>query len=576
VDEFAHVPAGYASLTRGDFALYGKTPPLARTLFALPLLPARPILPEPPPGSRMAGWYPWTYAAAFFQSNLNRSGIEYVDGLYGRARSMVIAMAVVLGALLCWWAWRLHGAAGALIALTLFTFDPNILAHSGLATVDLAATLFFFAAVMALTFHLHRPGWLTMAAAGLLLGTALSAKFTGILLLPIFAALSLVAVLRSPAASRWRIAFRAARDLAVMGLLALLVINASYRFAGTFRTFGGYQVRSHLLSRLQVAPLTYLPIPLPADYLRGFDAQQVDLEVGDFPNYLNGRWSRAGWWHYEILTLILKTPIAALLAILAAALLSVARAFEAKSRGREKHPRGVPSSPPDLNVLTAWAVAISVGAILLAAAGSRLDIGLRYILPIHPFLFLGTASLGRVVRRDRPLAALAVGAALLLAVGSTLATYPHYLAYFNPAAGGPAGGWRILANSNNDWGQDLRFLRDEIERRDGRDLRLAYFGHVDPQAYGISYTVPLPGASGADALLPGNGPYPYTFAPGLYAISVNLLVGLPYQVVDHGRWVAAGETLAQPQEIFAWFRRRPPDAIVGGSILIYDLRLPGA
>jgi len=33
---------------------------------------------------------------------------------------------------------------------------------------------------------------------------------------------------------------------------------------------------------------------------------------------------------------------------------------------------------------------------------------------------------------------------------------PHYLAYFNELAGGPANGFKELADSNLDWGQDLR------------------------------------------------------------------------------------------------------------------------
>jgi hypothetical protein len=179
-----------------------------------------------------------------------------------------------------------------------------------------------------------------------------------------------------------------------------------------------------------------------------------------------------------------------------------------------------------------------------------------------------------LLRRAEPLAAGRVLAGVLTTAIATLASFPHYLAYFNLLAGGPRHGWQVLSNSNNDWGQDLKYLRRELEARGETDVRLAYFGHAEPAAYGLSYTVPLPGASGADALLPGRGRFAYTFAPGLYAISANLLVGFPYQVMDHGRWVPAGDTLAEPQQIFAWFRKRPPEAVIGGSILLY--RVEGA
>ncbi len=157
---------------------------------------------------------------------------------------------------------------------------------------------------------------------------------------------------------------------------------------------------------------------------------------------------------------------------------------------------------------------------------------------------------------------------------ATLAGFPHYLGHFNWVAGGADRGWKLLANSNNDWGQDLPALARELERRGETDVRLAYFGHAEPAAYGINYTVPLPGGSGADALRAAQGRIPFTFRPGLYAISANLLVGLPYQVMDHGRWVPAGHTLNEPQEIFAWFRKRTPETVVGGSILLFRVEDP--
>jgi len=37
---------------------------------------------------------------------------------------------------------------------------------------------------------------------------------------------------------------------------------------------------------------------------------------------------------------------------------------------------------------------------------------------------------------------------------------PHYLAFFNELAGGPGSGHRVLVDSNLDWGQDLKGLRN--------------------------------------------------------------------------------------------------------------------
>ena len=93
VDEFAHVPAGYFGLTTGRFDLYGKTPPLARTIFSLPLLARQPVLPDPIPGNRMTGWYPWAYATGFFNMNVRERGIRFVDTVYRDARLVVLGLA---------------------------------------------------------------------------------------------------------------------------------------------------------------------------------------------------------------------------------------------------------------------------------------------------------------------------------------------------------------------------------------------------------------------------------------------------------------------------------------------------
>jgi hypothetical protein len=574
IDEFAHVPAGYLGLTSGRFDLYGKTPPLARTLFSLPILARQPVLPDPPPGNRMAGWYPWSYATGFFNANVREHGIAFVDRVYGDARLVVLGLTVLLGVAVFLWSRALHGEAGGLLALALLTLDPTILAHSRLATVDMAETLFFFLAVAAFTAWLLRRTPLRLVLAGLAAGAALSAKFTAVLLGPIWLGLCVIELFRNRAdGTPWR---RRLRDLlvgvAVATLVMLLVVNLVYGFAGSFRLWGSYEPRSERLSALRTPWLSWVPVPLPQDFVRGFDAQQVDVEVGDFPNYFNGRWSRSGWWYYYPTAYLLKTPLPLVLLVLTALAMMVAGRRD--TRWRHHAFTGLPPDAP-LRRLSAWAVGLSLAVLLFAACFlNRLDIGVRYILPVYPFLFVGVASLGRLLRRGEPVAGGLIAAATLATAISTLAVFPHYLAYFNLLAGGPDGGWRVLTNSNNDWGQDLKFLARELEARGVDSVRLAYFGHAEPAAYGIDYTVPLPDASGADALGEARGRYPYTFRPGVYAISANLLVGFPYYVMDHGRWVPAGNVLTEPQEIFAWFRKREPETVIGGSILLYRVEAP--
>jgi hypothetical protein len=79
------------------------------------------------------------------------------------------------------------------------------------------------------------------------------------------------------------------------------------------------------------------------------------------------------------------------------------------------------------------------------------------------------------------------------AVG-TLANHPYHLAYFNEIGGGPARGWRLLVDSNLDWGQDLKRLKAWMDGHGVDRVKLSYFGSASPSYYGI-HAVRLPGYS---------------------------------------------------------------------------------
>jgi hypothetical protein len=132
--------------------------------------------------------------------------------------------------------------------------------------------------------------------------------------------------------------------------------------------------------------------------------------------------------------------------------------------------------------------------------------------------------------------------------------FPHYLTFFNELAGGPSNGYKVLVDSNLDWGQDLIRLRKYMTEQNIPSVKLSYHGTADPAAYGVVYE-PLPsypynqwaGDTVPDILL--NPP------SGVYAISANNLQGLRFKNHD----------------LYATFRERKPDAVVGHSIFIYRI-----
>ena len=116
---------------------------------------------------------------------------------------------------------------------------------------------------------------------------------------------------------------------------------------------------------------------------------------------------------------------------------------------------------------------------------SGINLGMRHILPVYPFLYVGAAALmarftggrhGAWGGRAARLAPIAMAALGLLQAAECARIAPDYLAYFNPLAGGPGNGPHYLVDSNIDWGQDVKKLVKWLDAHGTRRARVYYFG----------------------------------------------------------------------------------------------------
>ena len=331
------------------------------------------------------------------------------------------------------WAERLYGPGAGLVALALAAFSPTLLAHAPLLTPDVP-----LAATGLLTLYLYWRGgpdgrvWPWGAA----LGLALLTKLSAVLFVAALAVLEL-------ARARERGLPRALRRLVAALAVAWLVLNLGYGFAGLFDAQGKAALLAKVppLPGLRLAAHVAAPFfPLP--YLLGV-ARQAQTGMEGWPVYLLGEVRMGGWWYYYLVALALKETLPFLL-LLAAALLSLL---------------WLRPSPRDEPVLL-------VPALLFFAFFSMggIQIGIRYVLPALPFLFVFAARLLRLPWAARPAFKPALLALLAAHAVETVRGGPDYLAYFNELAGGPAGGWRFLGDSNLDWGQN-RSRAEEYARR---------------------------------------------------------------------------------------------------------------
>jgi len=478
-DEANHITRGYAVWRTGDFRMSIAHPPLINLLSGVPLLYTRtPDLPLDDPSWRKHEI--WSFAHRFFWENGGDGQVLTVLG-----RLPIVLLALVLAALVCLWAARLYGQRAGLFALALCAFEPNLLAHAGLATTDLGVTLFSFLAVYLLWHFLRTPSTWRLIALGAAFGAAQLSKFSALLLVPIFVVLIIIAMWRSQDASD-SIKRRLTRGLAwfvLIMLIGFVVIWLGYGLQAP--PVLGHQAHHKLLERIIPDPSLRTRLvgvleraPLPArQYFAGL-AGAFGHQVSGHAAYLLGHSSRQGWWYYFLVAFLVKTPLPLLLFSLWVII--------GTRRGWRKDE---------------WFLLVPIIFIILSTFRLQINIGLRHILPMYPFLFVFAARILRERQSDkqsigvwRPVRNFAVALLMLWHLGRTAWIGPHYLAYFNELAGGPEGGRCWLVDSNLDWGQDLIWLRQVLERRNIKQVKLSYFGSAPPEAYGIKYE-PLAGVS---------------------------------------------------------------------------------
>jgi 4-amino-4-deoxy-L-arabinose transferase-like glycosyltransferase len=526
VDEFAHVPAGYAYLSHGRLDLYAKNPPLLKYWMALPIVVNSRVT-TPEVAVEPHAWGPWQYGLAFMNANRH----VYLN-VFFHARLMVIIVGLATGFLLLGWARELYGSHVSAVVSALFFLSPTVLAHSHLATIDSGCMFSMFLAVFTLRWAYRRPAWPRLVAAGAALGLAMLVKFTAVLLILVFIGLAVVYRGADGPLRKRRGLLQLMRDLVLQFVPAVVMINLLMGFKGTFKPVGEYSFVSSFCESVQRVIPDACPVPLPEDYVVGFDAQKRDAEKGEAGSYLMGRWSQEGWWYYNFLAFGLKVSLPLLVLLL----LSPWCLFRQGLPGKEL-----------------WAVLLPVVVFLvLTSAFNRLNIGIRYILPIFPFLFLLAGS----VLRQASLAASKwwrrlIRALVLVYCGVTVAlVHPSYLSFFNVLAGGPERGPQWLLDSNLDWGQDLYRVRGAAERlKGGETIRLLYFGHVDPSIYGLKYAVA-----------------PDRPVKDVVAVSVNYLKGLPYPLL-----LPDGKVVFIGPDHLNWLRGKQPVENLG-SILVFDTR----
>ncbi len=500
-DEPVHIAEGLDAWRYGRFEQYNDHPPLARLWCTLPLIGPK-----------------WQVGIQQLWDSFRVTCITPDPvSLARRAR----AMNVLLGLVLAWVVWRaadrLFSRTAANFALALFAFSPALIAHFSIAATDGAATLFIFATAWALVRWRREPTWEKTVKFGLLLGLMLLAKFSSapmfVLAMLWMLLLGSDKIISAPTKCSWNKA-------TVALLLAFFVVWAGYFFHVAHLTVrdGTLTATFPNWNRPIVKPVegnrNYSVLIPAGEYVEGFRELVRHNRQGQ-PAFFLGQVSyHGGWTLYYPIVILLKWPTM----VLGLSLTGLAIALRRKMR-----------VPADL-----WIIASFPALYLVMAISARFNLGERHVLPMYPFAILFAAALWEWARPRRTGATLLILLAALNAADA-LRYAPGYLSYFTPFVR-PAESYRLLTDSNLDWGQGLLALRDYQRDHPAERISLSYFGSVDPQLYGIQsdFFGGHKRVSGTVIVSATNLSGQYLAEPERYRW---LLQGKPIKILDHSLYV---------------------------------------
>jgi 4-amino-4-deoxy-L-arabinose transferase-like glycosyltransferase len=327
------------------------------------------------------------------------------------------------------------GREAALLAVIATALDPNMAAHGSLATVDAAYAATVIATLACAAAYARHASGRGAAALGFAFGMALVVKFSALFLLPGLAVLPVVF------RGRWPPARQLAGHVAAMAAIAWLVVSSWYLFLDIGGPLGRTAWRSAPFQALASAA-PRLPSPMPAAFLTGIDHSLAD-ERGEWGTVILGRRYPRGVWFYFAVLWLVKTPLLILVAEVAG--------YAAAIRRLAGHP---------VARLLAWNLVLHLAYFSLVF---RAQLGYRFVLMLAPLGYVlaaaGLAYAGLSAGRRGRLAVVAAVALL-----ENAAYFGNPLAFTNLAIWPKSLAYRVVADSNIDWGQGREGIRERIAR----------------------------------------------------------------------------------------------------------------
>ncbi len=591
-DEKAHIPAAYSYVRYGDMRLNPEHPPLLKDFAGLMLLPLGLSFPLQSPEWQDGYNEQWAVGDMFVNCSRPAWSCNDADTILFFARIPTTIIAVVLGIMLFLWTRELGGALAGVFAVTLYAFDPNIIAHNHYVTTDIGSATFIFIAFYWFVRFLKNPSRKNILLAGIMLGLAQLAKFSAVLLFPVFGlfvilyALTKLRTKDETSLSAFRHALRTLFSYSWKFLAVIVVCFTTVWALYALNTSGmpAQKVVEHAdlflsqpntparMTHDLIVHMTVSPLLLPfAEYFVGIAKVFSRVAAGNVHYFLGSVSVEASPSYFPVI-FALKETLPFLFLLLFTTIYGLYRI------GRQYTKEKLLPLPLFLahsfhnNIAQYLAVFFVLFYSYISITGN-LNIGFRHLFPILPFLYM---MIGKTLadfykrhkeeRVTRELIAVLFGIVFFISMATVLLSYPSYLSYFNQTVGGHKNGYLYATDSNYDWGQDLKHLKKWIEIYNAdcatssspcsitdssvpavsqpiEKIRVDYFGGSDPRYYLGNMFIPWWESRAPEA--------------GWYAICTFFYQESLYKAHAPG------------SQSYAWLKDKTPLGRAGDSFLIY-------
>ena len=525
--EIAHIPSGYTYDKYGDFRLNPEHPPLAKAIAGLPLAFMDINGPEADwswngINQWEAGWY-----------MLYEAGNDPAKILFWSRLPMML-LVLVLGVFLYKWTRERYGRKVGLVTLALFAFYPDIIAHGRLVTTDIAAALGYLVTLYYFDRALSRPSQKNTLLASVAFGLAQLLKFSSFLLFGVLLILVLVRALLDRDEGLAKKIWQYGKIYFWTSLLSIILVWLVYI---PFVRHTPVSIEHEVIERNLTADPKTLPL---RNFLHAFEGNAITRGLGHYllgamlvvgrveggnATFLVGQVAEKSIRLFFPAAWVIKTPLPIIILALVSIAALIIRRFRSKKEAWSMWVILVP-------LIVYWAFTIK----------GSLNIGIRHLIPMVPFILILIAWLTSYAMKVRWQLA-GIGLLVAFQIYHTLSYYPNFIGYFNNFVPKEKR-YQYLVDSSLDWGQDLLRLKKYVDENKISEIKVDYFGGSVPSYY-----------------IPQSRAWHSSYGPttGWLAVSATFFQSSKLYGPKEGKWS------------YSWLESYEPKAIIGGSILVYNI-----